>query len=389
MPEKKKQHYIPKMYMKLFANDNGAVNIFNIKSEKKIPDVPYADQCYKDYYYGHDLIWENKLGIMEKEWDNIFLKLSKDNAYSLDSNDISLIRQFALYQRHRTVGNNEYLKEQLTIFHWECLRMKLQHDKVKFTDQGLEKFIRAKMEDEKIPQDTLDIAQSAERNCLINDLSFLLINYKTRTELIISDNPIILINKFDKHNVGYISMGLVILFPITPHKLIVFYDSKMYPKNKMIREVVCANDGEVKSLNVLQFINAEKILIYKDEFTIDQLVKNSNENIKNRNIVRQQDKVFSLGTSENKMIGLSSTITMYDFNLSFCSLPKFVKKIPEQCREAAPRKYDPSWGDKFKMKEEIFPVLVRDGIYDCELSLNELKRGLEEMTGFANYYWKL
>ena len=116
MPEKKKQHYIPKMYMKLFANDNGAVNIFNIKSEKKIPDVPYADQCYKDYYYGHDLIWENKLGIMEKEWDNIFLKLSKDNAYSLDSNDISLIRQFALYQRHRTVGNNEYLKEQLQYF---------------------------------------------------------------------------------------------------------------------------------------------------------------------------------------------------------------------------------------------------------------------------------
>lgn len=67
MPEKKKQHYVPQFYMRLFSDENDRFAVFNIGLKKTIYPVPYNHQCYENYYYGKDGVWENRLSDMEKK----------------------------------------------------------------------------------------------------------------------------------------------------------------------------------------------------------------------------------------------------------------------------------------------------------------------------------
>ena len=54
MAEKKKQHFVPKFYMSLFANSNKEFAVYNIEKRMCAYPVPYKNQCYKDYFYGKD-----------------------------------------------------------------------------------------------------------------------------------------------------------------------------------------------------------------------------------------------------------------------------------------------------------------------------------------------
>jgi hypothetical protein len=47
--------------LKNFATKDGIFSILNIKKNEIIEDIPYRDQCYENYYYGKDKIWEQKL----------------------------------------------------------------------------------------------------------------------------------------------------------------------------------------------------------------------------------------------------------------------------------------------------------------------------------------
>ena len=98
MPEKKKQHYIPKFYMRLFTNDNKFLAVNNVLSKKIYERVPYENQCYKDYFYGKDGVLENQLSDMETEW-SIIIKKALDKEI-LSDNDLNSLKKFALYQRH-------------------------------------------------------------------------------------------------------------------------------------------------------------------------------------------------------------------------------------------------------------------------------------------------
>ena len=58
MAEHKKQHFVPKLYLKNFTRDGKTFSVYNIAKNLLAPSVPYDTQCYKNYYYGKDLIWE-------------------------------------------------------------------------------------------------------------------------------------------------------------------------------------------------------------------------------------------------------------------------------------------------------------------------------------------
>lgn len=69
MADKKKQHYVPKFYMKNFADSKKNVSVYNLKSKKVIADVPYNSQCYKDYFYGKDHVLEDEFAKKETLWN--------------------------------------------------------------------------------------------------------------------------------------------------------------------------------------------------------------------------------------------------------------------------------------------------------------------------------
>ena len=105
MGEKKRQHYVPQFYLKNFVRENNKFTVLNIKSGKIIEEVPYKKQCYENYYYGNDGMWEEKLGEIERKTSLIINRILNQSTYYPNPKEISTMKEFVLYQRYRTTRN--------------------------------------------------------------------------------------------------------------------------------------------------------------------------------------------------------------------------------------------------------------------------------------------
>ena len=54
MPKKKKQHYVPRFYLRNFSLNKKHINIYNLTNEKIIISGNLKNQCYEPYFYGRD-----------------------------------------------------------------------------------------------------------------------------------------------------------------------------------------------------------------------------------------------------------------------------------------------------------------------------------------------
>ena len=50
-------------------------SVYNLANKKILPSVPSGSHCYKDYYYGKDGVWENRLSEMETMWVHIIKRV--------------------------------------------------------------------------------------------------------------------------------------------------------------------------------------------------------------------------------------------------------------------------------------------------------------------------
>lgn len=80
MPEKKKQHYVPKMLLKNFANKNTYFFLYDRDQNIYRDNISYLKQCQKNYFYGNLKDLEDLLSSFENEVSKIFQYLfKKDN----------------------------------------------------------------------------------------------------------------------------------------------------------------------------------------------------------------------------------------------------------------------------------------------------------------------
>lgn len=385
MAIKKKQHYVPKAYMKHFTKDDKKFAIVNIRNNSVIEGVPYADQCYENYYYGTDLTWEDRLGELETSWGTVFSKVR--NEETLSKEEITLLKQFAVYQRQRTLAEGNYRKEEKISELKELARLYCVHKNIAYDNQQEEKFMKI-AKDGVDPIEILKIALDAEE--LIEDLELKIICYKTTNKLVSSDVPVILINRFEEHAIGYSCMGLILFFPVGNDKMVVIYDRGMYAAIGTEDEqyIVAYDENEIVHLNIMQYISAEKIIYAQDKedlLFINEDVKT--ERAKNRS----QDPVQKLGTDNHEMLIYSNRRVIHECDLSFARLGHAVRKIPYPCREAVPRIYENGWQKKLYQKEEIFPAIMKQipGIKeDMNMTIKDAKRGCKQMTRFAEIYWQ-
>lgn len=382
MPEKKKQHYVPQFYMRQFANNNGKFSIYHIKNEKCVEEVPYNNQCYKDYYYGNDGIWEERLSAMETKWAIVIKKILANDI--LVEEDFQLIKQFALYQRQRTYAEGEYVKQGRKEILIECGKM-LYANKGWLFDDEAKRICEERATEEVTPAENLENAVNLTK--YLEDLSVLIINYKTNRELVSSDTPVIIINPFHKYTIGYGCMGIVLFFPVSRHKLAVIYDSKIYSRFKNNQYTDIYDESEVYNLNAFQYISAEKILFAhgKNEFL------NWGDDVKvARSNCREGNAISTLGPEGNRIIMSGQRLVLYDCELSFGQLPHRFKRIPFTCREAVPRKWEMEWESKLNLKEQIMMEVFKmnpKSLADIGLSKKDLKRGYRRMALAAHNYW--
>lgn len=176
------------------------------------------------------------------------------------------------------------------------------------------------------------------------------------------------------------------MFPISPSKLIVLYDSKMYPKYKNKRYIKLKNENEVNTLNLFQFLSAEKTIYAHNlkDFPIF-----SNDNWKQRSLNRESKKIQTLGASDNEIVRFDMRKTFLDCSLSFGLLEDSAKRIPFICKEAFSRQYNEQYYKKLKSKIEVMPAMAeqRPDLFNG-LTKKEIRKACKNMVDFATNYWR-
>ena len=383
MPQKKKHHYVPKFYLRNFTDDQNLFSVFRVSDRKTIDRIPYGDQCYKDYFYGTDGVWEDRLGEFETKWSLAIRKLN--NLEPVEDADIKLIKQFALYQRQRTEAEVEYRKQERADVFVECVKMDFAHKGISFTTE-VEAQCREHAIADVSPVDSLEFVNDLET--IVSDLKLLVITYNTKNKLVSSDAPIIAINPFHKFTIGYGVMGLILCFPILSNKLVVLYDSKMYPQYRGNMYVESEDEQEVEYFNTFQLISANQILFSVNAGAFSRYTEKEWD-IREAN--RSISPVSSMGSVDNKIIISSQRKTIFECELSFGKTCHLFNRIPFACREAAPRKWEQGWEDKLNQKEEIMMGIMNvspENFFDIGIAKKELRRGYRRMASAAQIYWK-
>lgn len=352
----KEQHYIPRFYLKNFANQEKKFTLINIEKKKAIIDIPYLPQFKEKYFYDKDNSIENKLSILEAKWANTINSIL-DGHYPSEKEKNNL-KEFAIYQRNRTL----YKSDELLEFSWQSERIKQEMEyhrkRVKVDDEQWEEIKRKFIK--KYPYKSISIAlKIAERNLnILDDLDVAIIKYNTREKLISSDNPIIHYNNFDQKSVGYINAGLVIFFSLSSEYLCVIYDSKMYEKLNNDDYIHSNNEYEVKYLNYFQILNSYNYIYFNNSMQAQTLIKMLKKQKIQKLLCLPKFKSDLLGNDNEKLLSFSAKYVYLNHSFSFSRLVRRAIRVPKNAIDWFPRKFDKKYyNGNFKNRVSIIPVL--------------------------------
>ena len=252
--KKRKQHYVPRFYLKYFGiePEYNTIGIWNIRRKLFIPKGKLKNQAYKDFFYGKDGLLEDALSLLETEVSRVTRKIISDlKLPKTKSIDRISLYTFLIFQASRTeaaVQDLEFTIDRLT-------QLAFKNDR---RVKDFLPYLRIGLQNPAAMQ--LNI--TAKFAPLIFDLNLKLFINKTRHEFVTSDNPVVSYNQLVEYlrwpgsGTGWGMMGLQIFFPLTPRLMLVLYDSDVYRVGKFYsRRAIISNAADINRLNGLQFIS--------------------------------------------------------------------------------------------------------------------------------------
>lgn len=271
MPDNKKHHYVPVFYLKRFSDNDKSINLWNIPKAKKILSAKLRSQCYKDYFYGTELLIEHTLGTVEARLSKIFRLIDQYKCPPINgSEDRLLLLLYIIIQYSRTKYSADSINELTDKLFKQIFREKAEAEGVDLT--------KGQIGITNAPQFSLGL--SVQCLPLLIDLECKILNNHTEVEFVTSDNPVVLYNQlfsYDKtgSNTGYASKGLQIFLPISPQLAICFYDKKIYRVGKNKKTfVIITNPKDIYELNTLQMCSAYVNIYFSDsKLNIEALCK--------------------------------------------------------------------------------------------------------------------
>lgn len=376
MAIQKKQHQIPRFYMKNFARSNNKFSAIITKEGEEIlylEEIPYKDQCYENFYYGKDLIWENKLKEVEDKAAVIIEKIVEEDYSLLTDDEVDNLRLFIFIQYSRVpnyVNSTLYKKAyQMKEYSNMYLRNRTFEGLKSVTIQDTLLYMHQNMKREIIDL-VLNMSMNNSQRC--GDLAYLIIDFDTNEDLIFSDNPAFIYNQFLKKNGGCGVAGVMLMLPISPKVLLLFYDSKIYPEFKNQTRIKISNELDVIKLNEIQIILRGEKIFYSDITMTSRLLYRINRLMKDRlNYIKSfQPSVF--GTNNDRVIISSTGVINKDIEFSFCLMHERIKKL--------------KFIDSYMLRNYEQGYFERLDSLQCNRR-NEEKEAIKEYKKFVNDYW--
>jgi hypothetical protein len=333
--KKSRHHYVPKLYLRNFASAHRRINILNLKKGEFHQDGSLKDQCFRPKFYGKDDDVENHLMNIEGLVAPTLSSIIKGSVLPKPSSD-----------EH---------KHLLIFVALQILRTGVAADSVA---EGLNKVIDnvAPRDKDMTANKEAYLTESNEAVLLLlqnypliamclDDLGMLLLINKTAEGFVTSDNPIVQYNQYleglKMGTTGALRRGLQLFLPLSPKHLILFYDTHIYKllsKNKPSLDV--SNPNDVFTLNLLQAINADKVVLFSRWEEVGKLRQVLNKSVRfRRNELARVEEYFAEDDPQHhSLLQMYSVPLNIKLSLSFMRLRRRVQGIPRNERAIEYRK---------------------------------------------------
>ncbi len=324
MPHNKKHHYVPRFYLKRFSPDGKSINIWNLRSARKILSANLNNQCYRSYFYGKELDAETALGDLEGMASLLFRLIDQYRTPPpYGSPEHQLLVLSTILQYGRTAYSADVLNEMNDKLMKHILepRAKAKSIDLSKVSIGFKEVGR------------LSLGLAMQTYPILFDLRCRLLINETEVEFVTSDNPVVLYNQlfvFRKFgsNTGLASKGLQIFYPISPRITLLLFDSSVYSVGSRKNSFVDISiPRDIYEINTLQACSAEENIYFLDRaLNVEALHRRAVPFRRTRksNVAIFPDK--ESGDRKTELIASSREDIRTNLKLSFMSLTKSAKE---------------------------------------------------------------
>jgi hypothetical protein len=356
---KRKQHYVPRFYLKLFSDSTskGLIRLWNLRRQLYVKAAAISDQAYEDFFYGVDGVLEEKLADVETQVSELINKIVTDRRLpSSPSEGMRLLFMFVMYQADRTKATATDVEATLNRLATATFQDDAQRKEVienaPWTLSGPAAFAL----------ETLTPSLP-----LILDLRAKLILNTTEHEFMTSDNPVIRYNQFYEYRrrpgsgAGWSLPGLQIFLPLSPKILLMLFDSDVYNVGRDNEETVLVDrTGDVNWLNGLQFLRADENIYIPSNVTEEHIARMHKRWAKYRRPRVHTQEYSGVpspsgGPTKGKLIVTEFNDLKIDLQLSFISY-----RIDPGARQLSPTLWNPRNEQVAKVLESIYGRPPRD-----------------------------
>lgn len=329
MPEYKSHHYVPQMYMRLFArNGNNRIGVYVIDRAKFIPNAPIRGQACRNYFYGKDSCAERAFGYIEGHASRIFAEAINHGRLPVpESQDHEWLIFYLGMQHTRTVGAAEQHNERSEKRAKAILRHKAE---LEGNSEILAALDRVRIRRTNAVSELVSYATIGAS--LLADLEFMLIQNGSDTPFIASDTPVALHNRlYEGQHIsvtGYANVGLQLFLPLGPQLAIFGFDSEAYTIQTDAEGLVRVNDDEpVRLINDLQWEAAHSVLLVSPDMSEQALQASAldwSSRRRTERTISREEIVYQSDSEARTRYGSGEAPSTVPFDLPFvsCKLPK-------------------------------------------------------------------
>lgn len=301
MVERKNQHYVPQHYLRGWTISD-RIEVFRLE-HGSVPATHIHKVCSEDYLYGNPTHVEQELGELEDLHHRPLEALrSGCSLADLTRAETGLLLSFVTTQRTRSKFTREDITAADEILR-DGVRADMGHNRYDDLIQWTTDLTSDEREDTLVDASALGIHLSLMIKGVlgylsISDLNGVLLRNTTEREFVISDLPIVLDNPRFKRQTGMGPAGLAergvqIYCPIDSSRLLFLYDPLVYSlKSNSRRQVLIKSNSLIDELNLLQFHNADSIVLHRNSPTeyLEELQERM-ETVRSRETINQEHEL--------------------------------------------------------------------------------------------------
>lgn len=315
--DKRRQHYVPKFYLRNFSKNKKSVGIYLFRESKIIKHASIDNNFWKEYFYGEDAVVENKLADYEGRWNDIISAIIETERLPDNDSDLVWLQYFILISSARTLKRGNQINDDYT----NLIKKLLEAEEPELFKRAMsagEGGFSVKMDYPTLP------FISAAQHCLplVIDLKLDLLINRSAIDYVTSDNPAVFYNQlFQEKNLsrgfGWAEYGIQFIIPINPRIAICMYDSEVYN----MKEKILNSDSTINKLNELFLNNSDELIVFM--YDDDDEAKNEKLEYINRLVERRicppvQDEDCSITSFSNKqVVGKHDLSDIFEINQRF------------------------------------------------------------------------